>query len=436
MNRIYLDYAATTPIKPEVLKVMEETFRNVYGNPGSLHMEGQKAIAVIDSAREIIAKAVGAEFRGVIFMGSATEANNSALRGIVNHKQSGKKPRIIISAVEHESVLETVKDLEREGAELIILPVDKMGVINLKKLRESLNERTVLVSVMYVNNEIGTVQPIAEISKIIGEFKKSIHSSSTHYSLCPYGTSPTGRQTIPKLRSGSRQNVGAHYPLFHTDAVQAFRYLPCNIQELGVDLMTISAHKIYGPKGVGALCVRQLQTTNYSLQPIITGGGQEFGLRSGTENVPLIAGFAKAVELADKNREKEAKRIDELKIYFWKGIKKLYPSSAVNGPDFPHTPSPDNSIELSYGRRKAAPHILNVRFPGVSAEEFLIKLDMLGVAVSAGSACSMRSAKPSHVLEAIGLTPKQAKESLRFSFGDGTTKREIDGVLGRIGAKI
>ena len=404
-RRIYLDSAATTPIKPEVLRIMEQTFKDVYGNPGSLHHEGQEAIAVVDRARETIAKAVGAEFRGVVFTGSATEANNLVLRGSVKQSQvsnlksqNGQKPRVIVSAIEHESVLETARDLQREGAELVVLPVNKEGIVDLKKLRESLNERTVIVSIMHVNNEIGTIQPIAEILKIIGELKKSIHSSS------------------------------AHYPLFHTDAVQAFQYFPCSFSELGSDLMTISAHKMYGPKGVGALCINS-KFKSQLLLPIVAGGGQEFGLRSGTENVPLIAGFAKAVELADKNREKEVKRISELKEYFWKGLKRIFPKAEINGPK-------DLKQAVRLSSLRAAPHILNVRFPGVSGEEFLIRLDILGIAISAGSACSMRSAKSSHVLEAIGLSLKQAKESLRFSFGSGTTRKEIDEVLSRIIAKI
>ncbi len=410
MKRIYLDYAATTPIKPEVLKAMDEVFRINYGNPGSLHSFGQEAISIIDKAREGIAGVVNTDFRGVIFAGSATEANNLVLRGSVKQSQvsnlksqNGQKPRIIISAIEHESVLETAKDLspygrsavggEDGGVEVIYIPVDKNGIVDLKKLHESLNERTVIVSIMYANNEIGTVQPIREIAKLIQEFRGS-------------GT----------------------YPLFHTDAVQAFQYFPCSFNEIGADLMTISAHKMYGPKGVGALCVNS-KFKSQLLLPIVTGGGQEFGLRSGTENTPLIAGFAKAVKLAVENRISEAKRVLELKNYFWKGLKKLFPKAEINGPK-------DLKQAVRLSSLRAAPHILNVRFPGVSGEEFLIRLDILGIAISAGSACSMRSAKSSHVLEAIGLSLKQAKESLRFSFGSGTTRKEIDEVLSRIIAKI
>mgnify|MGYP001559190795 FL=1 len=260
--------------------------------------------------------------------------------------------------------------------EIIYLPVNKHGIVDLKKLKESLNEQTILVSIMYANNEIGTIQPIADISKIINQFKEK------NFSI---------------------------YPLFHTDAVQAFQFLDCDVKKLSVDLMTLSAHKIYGPKGVGCLYVKSLNPKSYILNPIITGGGQEFGLRSGTENVAGIVGFAKAIELTVKNCGKEIKRISNLAGYFWKEIKKKYPSAKING-------TLDNKL----------PHILNIYFPDQNAQDLLIKLDLNGVAVSSGSACSARATKPSHVLKAIGLPNKKIKNSLRFSFGKFTTKEEIN----------
>jgi len=436
MKRIYFDYAAGTPIDPKVKTAMAPYFSSKFGNPGSLHSFGQEAMAAVDLSREKIAKVVGADFREIIFTGSATEANNLALRGVVKifgspralafRNQNNFSPaekfsfpsarhsrhtavdqagapagysskqialnqkflplRIIVSTIEHESILETAEDLESEGVEVIYLPVDKNGIVDLKKLKESLNERTILVSVMCANNEIGVIQPIMEILKIIRNFRDS----------------------------------NSLFPLFHTDAVQAFQYLDCNVLKLGVDFMTLSAHKIYGPKGIGALYVRRsLQANFYKLKTIITGGGQEFGLRSGTENVPAIVGFAKAVELTDQLRKKESRRIAELSGYFWRELKKIYPKVELN---------PNRNLQTT----NYLPNILNISFPGHSAEDLLIKFDMAGIAVSAGSACSVRSAKTSHVLQALGLPIERIKSSIRFSFGKFTTKKEVNESIKRI----
>lgn len=439
MKKIYFDYAATTPMAPEVISAMRPYFKEKFGNPGSLHYFGQEAMAAVDVSRETIAKTIGANFNEIIFTGSATEANNLTLRGVVKNfnnalatapqnqnnffpakkfsSPSARHPayggnqaaapagcssgqsaiaqnfsplRIIISAIEHESILETARALEKEGVEIIYLPVDKQGFIDLKKLKESLNEQTILVSVMYANNEIGTIQPIQEISKIINDFKEK-----------------------------------RNYPLFHTDAVQAFQFLNCPPplidttsseinsslkikQGWGIDLMTLSAHKIYGPKGIGALyAANRIQPL---ITPIITGGGQEFGLRSGTENVPAIAGFAKAAELIVKNRAEETKRVGDLTDYFWQEIKKIEPKAEINGVS-------SNQLRL--------PNILNICFSGQNAQDLLIKLDINGVAVSSGSACSAKMLKPSYVLKAIGLPDNKIKNSVRFSFGKFTTKKEI-----------
>ncbi len=372
---------------PLVKKAMAPYFSDKFGNPGSLHFFGQEAMAAVDESREKIAKAIGADFREIIFTGSATEANNLALRGAVKRFKI-PNPRIIVSSIEHDSILETCRDLEREGIEIIYLPVNKQGIVNLKKLKESLNERTVLVSIMYANNEIGTIQPITEISKLISEFKMQ----------------------NAELRKNNSELATA-LPLLHTDAVQAFQFLDCDVNKLGVDLMTLSAHKIYGPKGVGML-YRNLQSTIYNLQSNTTGGGQEFGLRSGTENVAGIVGFTKAVELAVQNRGKETKRIFELTGYFWKEIKKNYPDAKING---------------ALGNK--LPNILNIYFPNQNTQDLLMELDLNGIAVSSGSACSARVTKPSHVLKAIGLSDKKIKSSLRFSLGKFTTREEINNAL-------
>ena len=402
MRRIYFDYAASTPIDPEVLKEINSNLRDNFGNSGSLHYFGQKAMATVDKSREIIAKSINADFREIVFTGSATEANNLALRGALKAKNQNLKiknknnnlklknvlnfkPRIIVSNIEHESILETARDLEKEGAEIIYLPVDKNGVVDLKKLEKALNERTVLVSIICANNETGVIQPIAKISEIIRNFREKRHPN-------PYTLNPI--------------------PYFHTDAVQAFQFLDCNIKNLGVDLMTLSAHKIYGPKGIGALYARTLHSTPYILYPIITGGGQEFGLRSGTENTVAITGFAKAIELANENRQKEKKRIFLLSQYFFKEIKKIIPSAQLNAE-----------------RAERLPNILNIAFPGYDAESLLIKFDLNGIAVSRGSACMARSSQSSYVLKEMGLSENQQRSSLRFSFGRFTTKEEMSSAL-------
>ncbi len=396
MKKIYLDYAASTPVAPEVEAAMRPYFLNKFGNAGSLHSFGQEAIAALDEARETIANAVGANFREIIFTGSATEANNLAIRGAIKKFKKDfpkiKNPEIIVSAIEHESVLDTARDLEKEGIKVIYLPVSKNGIVDPKKFKDSLHEKTILVSIMYANNEIGTIQPIPEISKIISEFKNK------------------------KV-----------YPLFHTDAVQTFQFLNCNIIELGVDLMTLSAHKIYGPKGIGVLYVNnELRITNngkmnknpiihhssFIIHPLITGGGQEFGMRSGTENVPLAVGFAKAVSLAVKTRSAESKRISSLRDYFWKEFKKIYPAAKQNG-------DPKNIL----------PNFLNVYLPDYKAADLLVQLDLVGIAVSTGSACSARSPEPSYVMEALGFNRKQSGRNIRIRLGRPTSKGDIDTAL-------
>mgnify|MGYP001609019784 CR=1 FL=1 len=435
MTRIYLDYAATTPIDPRVLRAMQPYFSEKFGNPGSLHSFGQEAITALDNSREAIAKSIGADFREIIFTGSATEANNLALRGAlkwfkgqamgVSDKQtlnpSGHtlRPRIIVSAIEHESVLETARSLERDSVEVIYLPVGKNGVVDLKKLEESLNNQTILVSVMYANNEIGTIQPIAEISQVLRNFREA---------------------RSQKLEAGSQKSA---LPLFHADAAQAFQFLDCDVNKLGMDLMTLSAHKIYGPKGAGALYVRgsrvqgigfreekKLNPNDHALHPILTGGGQEFGLRSGTENVPFIVGFAKAVELVSNSRELENKRIGDLRDYFWSELQKIYPMAQTNT-DYTQNGTEGGQSQSAASQHMSVflPNIINLYFPRHKAEELLTKFDIAGLAASSGSACRSRAVESSHVIEALGFNKERAKRSIRFSFGRPTTKNELDKAL-------
>jgi cysteine desulfurase len=265
---------------------------------------------------------------------------------------------------------------------------------------------------MYANNEIGTIQPIAEIAKIISEFKEEKRISSPK---------PKRKRNPPQAGvSGLREEIlFSEYPLLHTDAVQAFQFLDCDINKLGVDLMTLSAHKIYGPKGIGVL-YRNLRSTIYNLQSNITGGRQEFGLRSGTENVAAIVGFAKAVELVSNSRELENKRIRRLTDHFQQGLKKICPKAEINGL---------KDLRFMIYDLRRLPNILNVYFPNQNAQDLLMELDLNGIAVSSGSACSARATKPSHVLKAIGLSDKKIKSSLRFSLGKFTTKEEINHVL-------
>ncbi|HEY4525472.1 MAG TPA: cysteine desulfurase family protein [Candidatus Paceibacterota bacterium] len=420
-DKIYLDYAATTPMDARVLRVMRPYFSEKFGNPGSLHSFGQEAMGAIDRSRETVAKIQGVGFRDVIFTGSATEANNLVLRGVVRAVKNIRTPRVIVSAIEHESVLKTAQDLEEEGLiELKILPVDEDGIARLSTLKKLLNENTVLVSVMYANNETGAVQPVLEIGRIVADFRGA-----------------------------------GKYPLFHTDAVQAVQYLDCGPGKLGADFMTISGHKIYGPKGIGALVARainpkhqtlnskwldhahhpelaegqsqNLKSQNFehsnlglvsgfpAVRPLVTGGGQEFGLRSGTENVANIVGFAEAARLAETIKPEESKRITELRNYFWNKIVLIDRKIKLNGPAI---------ADGTEGPR--LPNNLNIYLPKVLAEEALAYLDMRGIAVSAGSACAARSSEPSHVLRAMHLDEKTIRHSLRVTLGRDTDKKQID----------
>lgn len=373
--KVYLDNGATTPLDPQVLSAMMPYFKDSFGNPMSVHQFGAKALAGVDTAREQIANFLHCRSSEIIFTSGATESNNLALKGIVDANKENATPHIIISALEHHCVLETAQYLEKKKlAEVSYIKPDRFGIIAAKDILSHVKKNTVLISIMYVNNEIGTIQPIKEIGKKLTSFKQKIY--------------------------------------FHTDAVQAINYLNCDVQELGVDLLSFSGHKIYGPKGIGVLFVKQ--TTKIS--KIQHGGEQEFKLRAGTHNVPGIVGLGKAVALLKERSNIETKKIQALRDYLWRGLSKKIPNVLLNG-----------------NKENRAPHILNVSFKNIEGEGILISLDMEGIAVSTGSACSSESLEASHVMLAISRGDHlRAHSSVRFSLSRLNTKKEIDYLLEKL----
>lgn len=372
MKRIYLDYAASTPVDRRITKVASAAFVD-FGNPGSLHFFGQKAISLLDVARQKTADYLACDFRDVIFTSGATESNNLALRGVIKKLQelkNNKSLHIISTTIEHKSVLATLKDLEKEGVQVSYVEPNNNGKVEVENIISKIKENTVLVSVMTVNNETGVIQPIKEIST--------------------------------KLK-----NI-----IFHTDATQYIGYLKNGLDDLGADLISFSGHKIYAPKGIGGLYIN----SNISILPLLTGGDQENGLRAGTENVFGSLSLAEALLISKKEGENEKERLEKLSRYFLKELKKIRPDVVLNS-----------------GDEKIVSHILNIRFPNEKSDELLVRLDLAGVAVSAGSACTARAIIPSYVLLAMGLSDEQARESLRFSFGRQTTMGEIKRVLKILG---
>lgn len=363
MKRIYLDHAATTPVDPRVEKAMDEFFAREFGNPSSLYKEGREAKRAIDTARADIAKIIGARPEEIIFTSGGTESNNLAIFGVAN-----KKGHIITTKIEHHSVLNPIKFLEKQGFDVTWLDVDKDGIVNPKDVEKALKPSTILVSIMYANNEIGTIQPIKEIGKILGK----------------------------------------HKAVFHSDACQAAGYLDLNIDKLGVDLMTVNSSKIYGPKGVGFLYVKG----GLKLEPIMYGGEQEKGLRPGTENVPAIIGLAEAFKIAQKEKNKEVRRLTGLRDYFIKRITTEIPKVFLNGHPL-----------------KRLPNNINVSVLGTEGEAVVLCLDEYGIACSTGSACSSASLEPSHVIMALKKPHEYGHGSLRFTLGRKTTKKEIDYVM-------
>lgn len=385
MNKIrYFDYAATTPLDSEVLKAMLPYFQKEFGNPSNLYKLSRNTKEAIDKATQTITNILGCRTDEFIFTSSATEADNLAILGTARaNKEKGNK--IITSQIEHKAVLNTCEVLEKQGFEIIRLPILKNGLVDLEVLKKELDENTVLVSITMADSETGTIQPISEVSNIIRNFRDSrfkIHESK-----------------IVNHKS---------FPYFHTDASQAAGYLDIDVKKLGVDMMTISSHKIYGPKGIGGLFVHK----GIKLSPIIYGGGQQSGLRSGTENVPSIIGFAKALELIAKNKKQNFKKIKKLRDTLEKGIFRSIPKVVLNG-------HPTERL----------PNFLNISLLDVEGEAMLLYLDELGISVSTGSACNSQSLEPSYILSALGRPYEYIHGSLRFTLGKYSTAEDVKYVL-------
>lgn len=367
MKRIYLDHNATTPIAPEVLAAMLPYFTEEYGNASSIHAYGQNARGAVEQARSSVAALVGARASDIMFTSGGTESNNHAILGAVG-AAPGKARHMITSAIEHVAVLDTCRALVKNGVELTVLPVDREGLVNPEDVRSAIRPETVMISLMLANNEIGAIEPIEEIGKIAAE--KGI--------------------------------------VFHTDAVQAAGKIPIDVEKLGVDLLSISAHKFCGPKGVGALFIRK----GTQLAPLMYGGHSERDRRPGTEDVAAIAGMGKAAELALTGMHKESERVRGLRDRLEQGLLARVPHSWVNG-----------------ARAPRVPNTSNLTFPFIEGESMVIALDLKGIACSTGAACSSGALEPSHVLMALGLAPEDARATLRLSLGHQTTEEEIDFAL-------
>ncbi len=367
MKRIYLDHNATTPVHPEVFEAMVPYLKDEWGNPSSIHWAAREPKKAIDSAREKVAALLGCEANEIVFTSCGSESNNFAIKGVADALR-GKGNHIITTSVEHPSVLNTCKFMEREGWEVTFLPVDPYGMIDLDQLRDSITDKTILVSIMFANNETGTIFPVEEIGKITRE--KGV--------------------------------------LFHCDAVQAVGKVPIDVKRLNIDLLSLSGHKLYAPKGVGALYVRR----GVRITPLIHGGHQERNRRAGTENVAGIVALGKACEIAMRDMDEEVAHITRLRDKLEKGIMERIEHVKLNG----HP-------------TKRLPTTLNVSFMYIEGESILLNLDMKGVAASSGSACTSGSLEPSHVLMAMGVPPEIAHGSVRFSLGRDNTDEDIDYVL-------
>ncbi len=368
MDRIYLDHNATTPIEPMVADCIAVALREVFGNPSSVHHFGQRAKAALDEARTEVAALIGGDPSEVAFTSGGTESDNMALRGVAEALESSGRKQVIASGIEHEAVLNTLKALARRGWKTTLLPVDQSGIVAPSALEAALSDETAIVSVMHANNEIGTVQPIVELA-------------------------------------GLARSRGA---LFHTDAVQSAGKIAIVVKDLGVDLLSLSAHKFNGPKGVGAIWIRR----GLRLQPLTTGGRQERNRRAGTENVPGIIGMGVAARQARAKLPEEALRLATLRDQLEEGILRAVPGTAVNG-----------------ARAPRVPNTTNISFDRTEAESLLIALDLEGIAVSTGSACSSGTLEPSHVLKAMGFPPHRTQNSIRFSLGATNTEAHVERVI-------
>ena len=369
-NTIYLDHAATTPMAPEVIEVMTTALTNNYGNASSIHTLGKKNRVLVDYARQTMAQSIGAHAREIIITSGGTEGDNMALLKTAEH-YADKGNHIITTVIEHPAVLNPLRYLETKGFEVTYLPVDDKGEVTLEQVKDAIRPETILISMMYANNEVGTVMPI----QAVGEYLESLD-----------------------------QEIA-----FHTDAVQAYGTVSLDVNELRVDLLSVSAHKMNGPKGIGFLYVRE----GLNIPSLLLGGAQENEHRAGTENIPAILAFEKAIQLNIEKREKNYECLSNLKTSFIEGLNHFNIEYAING-----------DVE------KSLPHILNVYFPSVRSDMLLIKMDLNGVAISAGSACSAGSIEPSHVLVAMyGEEAEEINHSVRFSFGLGNTEAEIEQVV-------
>lgn len=364
MRKVYLDYSATTPVKQEVLNEMIPYFTEKFGNPSSLYEIGAEAKEAITKARGQVAQLIGAKPQEVVFTSCGSESDNWALISTAHWKQA-KGNHIITTKIEHHAILHTCKALEKEGFEVTYLGVGPDGRIDLKELEDAITDQTILISIMMVNNEMGAIQPIKEAAAI----------------------------------------AKAHGILFHSDAVQAAGNVPIDVVDLGVDMLSLSSHKIYGPKGIGAMYIRK----GVALPPFIHGGAQEMKKRAGTENVPYIVGFGKAAELAGEILEDHIAKLTELRDYFIAQVLEKIPYVDING-----------------GMEQRHPGNANLAFNFIEGESLLLMLDYYGISVSTGSACSSKSLEPSHVLSALGMPVEKIHGSLRFTVGDFTTKEDLD----------
>lgn len=363
MSILYFDHAATTPVKDEVLQEMLPYFTNNFGNPSSIYSIGRRSKKAVENARTKVAKAIGCQEKEIYFTSCGSESDNLAVKGVA-FANKNKGNHIITSKIEHPAILNTCKNLEENGFEVTYLNVDENGFIDLQELKNSIKPETILISIMFANNEIGTIQPIKEISKIAKDSEI----------------------------------------IFHTDCVQAVGNVKIDVNEFGIDLLSMSAHKFYGPKGIGALYVRN----GIEFTRIQDGGHQEKNKRAGTENVAGIVGLGKAIEIADNNLENYNSKLLKLRNYFIREITSKYDNVKING-----------------DLKQRLPGNINISFPGVDAEELLLKLDNQGICASAGSACSSGSTQPSHVLTAIGLSEEYATGSLRITLGEENTIDDV-----------